>query len=267
MFKKRLMTALLLTPLVLLLICYANSAVVKATIILVGCLCGLEWTSLIPLHSRLLQCLFLIGLIGMTALMNLMFPFWLYFGLVIWTGLVLAVIGFPRSQKIWGYRSHVMFMGWMLLPLFMEGLIKLYQHPKGKGWMIYVLCLVWASDIGAYVVGKLCGRHRLIPAVSPGKTWEGSMGGVILALFVGLIGYRYYSEYPLSHWLLLAMLVTLAAIYGDLTISMLKRRVHLKDTGHLLPGHGGVLDRLDSLLFAVPCFYFGVLFLLSGFSS
>ncbi|MBA4697101.1 MAG: phosphatidate cytidylyltransferase [Legionella sp.] len=263
MFKKRLITTLLLTPLVLLLIFYANSLVIAAVILLLGLLCGLEWIALVPLKSIFCRMLFMLALLGMIGLIYILSPldWWMGIGLTIWAAIVLSVLFFPQSQKIWGYRGNVALMGLILLPVFMHSLLALYHQTQGKDLVVYLLCIVWMSDIGAYLVGKYYGQHRLIPAVSPGKTWEGGLGGFILAFAAALIGHIYFQQYKLVPWITLAMVVIITAMFGDLAISMLKRRVHLKDTGNLLPGHGGMLDRLDSLLFAGPCFYVGVRFL------
>ena len=123
---------------------------------------------------------------------------------------------------------------------------------------------MWAADIGAYLVGKRWGHNKLIPKVSPGKTIEGSAGGVILALFVAVIGYFVFRPDSIVLWFLTALLTTLISILGDLLISLLKRRSHLKDSGHILPGHGGMLDRLDSSIAALPLFYIALSFLEIG---
>jgi phosphatidate cytidylyltransferase len=119
------------------------------------------------------------------------------------------------------------------------------------------LLIVWAADVGAYVFGRLLGRTKLAPAVSPGKTWEGVTGGLLLAgvaagaaaAWVGL---------PTNRLVVLGVLTALVSVLGDLTQSMFKRNVGLKDSGRLLPGHGGVLDRIDSLTAAVPAFVGGL---------
>ena len=136
--------------------------------------------------------------------------------------------------------------------------------PDGHAWVLYLLTLVWAADIGAYFAGKYWGRHKLIPRVSPGKTVEGAVGGFVLSMLVTLAGFAYFHPQSIGIWFLIAALTTLISMLGDLFISMLKRRSQLKDTGHILPGHGGVLDRLDSLIAAAPMIYCGLRFLAPG---
>jgi phosphatidate cytidylyltransferase len=122
-----------------------------------------------------------------------------------------------------------------------------------SGYLILgIVLLIWAADIGAYFSGKTLGRTKLFERISPGKTWEGWLGGT---LFSGLVAYvlsLYLPALDLAHWLGVAAIVSVFGVLGDLCESMLKRSLGLKDSGRLLPGHGGILDRFDSLLMVVP---------------
>jgi phosphatidate cytidylyltransferase len=117
--------------------------------------------------------------------------------------------------------------------------------------------VVWAADIGAYFVGRLLGRHKLAPKVSPGKTWEGVAGGMAGSLAVGVAG-AYWFGIPAILLAPLAVVCGLVSVIGDLTVSVFKRNAKLKDSGWLLPGHGGVLDRIDSLTAAGPWLALGL---------
>lgn len=128
--------------------------------------------------------------------------------------------------------------------------------PDGRfsGWPVLgLVLLIWAADTGAYAAGRMWGRRKLFPRHSPGKTWEGWLGGAVLALATGW-GLARWAPAPLSltQWLGAAALVAVFGVWGDLAESMLKRSLGVKDSGSLLPGHGGVLDRFDSLLLATP---------------
>ena len=131
----------------------------------------------------------------------------------------------------------------------------------GEWLVIFVSACTWMSDTGALFVGKALGRHKLAPTISPGKTWEGALGGVVTALLTGL-GLGLWLHLPLVHALGLAALCAVAGQVGDLCESVLKRDLGIKDFGNVLPGHGGILDRIDSLLFAAPLAYYYVLFFL-----
>ena len=115
-----------------------------------------------------------------------------------------------------------------------------------------LLFLIWASDIGAYVAGKTFGKHKMAPQISPGKTWEGWAGGFVLTLVVGwAVGFM-LPDMPLAHRLVAAGVVAVFAPLGDLAESMLKRSVGVKDSGSIMPGHGGLLDRFDAFLLVLP---------------
>ena len=138
------------------------------------------------------------------------------------------------------------------------GLARLLLRPGlGAAYMFFLLLVVWAADIGAYFAGRSFGRLKLAPAVSPNKTWEGLIGGLAGGLIVAILGARYFGFAPLPFVTLGGALV-LASVVGDLTESMFKRAAGLKDSGSLLPGHGGVLDRIDSITAAVPFFVLGL---------
>ncbi len=153
-------------------------------------------------------------------------------------------------------------------------LVDIRQQPAGAIWVIYTLLAVWAGDIFAYFVGKAVGRHRMSPAVSPKKTWEGAVASILASVIVGtvwfqnataissallrvgLIGRRdgiFALEQP-HVWpvIVLSAVVNIAAQLGDLVESLIKRGAGVKDSGAILPGHGGMLDRIDAMLFALP---------------
>lgn len=112
--------------------------------------------------------------------------------------------------------------------------------------------MLWLNDTGAYVFGRLFGKNKLFPRISPKKTWEGLIGGVISAMVGGWILSVYYPQFSLLNWLILAILISVSASFGDLVESMLKRSLKIKDSSNLLPGHGGILDRFDGVLLASP---------------
>jgi phosphatidate cytidylyltransferase len=123
--------------------------------------------------------------------------------------------------------------------------------------VLILLAIVWSADIGAYAFGRLLGKHKLAPTVSPGKTWEGVGGGLVSASAVGALASPML-DVPALELALLAAVTAAGSIVGDLTVSLFKRNAGLKDSGHLLPGHGGVLDRIDSLTAAVAVFVLGL---------
>jgi phosphatidate cytidylyltransferase len=132
-----------------------------------------------------------------------------------------------------------------------------FQQPLSADLLSFFFMVLMGSDIGAYYVGRTFGKTKLAPKISPGKTWEGVAGGVVAALGMATLAhFWFFRELPLKFALPLAGLMTLLGILGDLTESALKRGAGKKDAASLLPGHGGILDRLDSLLFNAPLIYY-----------
>jgi phosphatidate cytidylyltransferase len=115
-----------------------------------------------------------------------------------------------------------------------------------------LLVLTWANDTGAYLVGSQIGKTKLFPSISPKKTWEGSIGGVVITIFIAILMSFFFEECTMVQWIVLAIIVVIFGSIGDLVESMLKRSYSIKDSGNLLPGHGGFLDRFDAFIFLIP---------------
>lgn len=216
-----------------------------------------EWTKLMP---KWRQPLFFVAMVLVLTLVSVFSPntwvVWWLLSLVIWALATAWVIEYPAKEKWYGRR--LVFMGLVILTAAITAMYGLWQ--MSPWWLMYVFLLVWCADSGAYFVGRKFGKKKLAPNVSPNKSVEGLIGGLatagIVAILVGnhleLVGWQ------LLFFLLLSAVTVLASVLGDLFESMLKRRAGIKDSGSILPGHGGVLDRIDSLLSATPIFAFGL---------
>ncbi len=154
--------------------------------------------------------------------------------------------------------------GIVYIPVFLSFLVLIRYQPDGTTWVFALLCIIFAGDIGAYYVGTYMGRRKLIPRVSPGKTVEGALGGVCANIAMGsLINWNLHRlpwgldmpGWPWGFAVLFFILLGLLGQFGDLFESQFKRAANIKDSGNILPGHGGLLDRIDALLFAAPVAY------------
>ncbi|MBW2563445.1 MAG: phosphatidate cytidylyltransferase [Deltaproteobacteria bacterium] len=147
--------------------------------------------------------------------------------------------------------------GIIYIPLLLSFLVLIRNQTDGMIWIFLILAVIFAGDTSAFYFGSYLGRHKLCPAVSPGKTIEGSIGGLAANLLVGsVVKFFFLPELPWAQSLFLFVAMGIAGQAGDLFESMLKRSSSVKDSGGLLPGHGGFLDRIDALLFAAPVAYF-----------
>lgn len=178
-----------------------------------------------------------------------------------WTLLFLVcLLGVRELSSAWRSmptfpRSTVMGLGAQVLLLLAFGALAAMSWTE-SGYEVWIplgwFALMWSNDTGAYLVGRTWGRHPLAPSISPGKTWEGWAGGAVTSLFIGAMLQHFLGAAGSGHWLILAVLVSVFGPLGDLLESLLKRRAGIKDSGQILPGHGGILDRFDSHIIAAP---------------
>ncbi len=265
MLKQRVITALALLPVALIGIFFLPNAwfaVFVGAVITVG---AWEWSDLSGFSAQWQRVAFAaLTSVLMFSLYNMQIML-LGAGLVWWLMALMLAISYPDSSSAWRPRLIKMVIGWLVLIPAWAGLVFLKsQGGDGDAWhehsgnllILYVFFLVWGADVGAYFSGKAFGRRKLAPHLSPGKTWEGVIGGLMLITVIAL-GVGWYRELGLFHMLgLLAVtwVVGFVSVLGDLLESMFKRERGIKDSSQLLPGHGGVLDRIDSLTAAIPVF-------------
>jgi phosphatidate cytidylyltransferase len=154
-------------------------------------------------------------------------------------------------------QGGILYLGWLT-----SYLVWLRNSPDGRGWVFLAILCTFASDSSAYLVGRKLGRHKMAPFISPKKSWEGAAAGLLGAMIASPI-ISWYFNLPLTIWqaIMVGLLVSLGGQLGDLVKSLFKRNMEVKDSGHILPGHGGFLDRMDSLIFAGLVVYFVMAFL------
>ncbi len=151
--------------------------------------------------------------------------------------------------------ASALYLGFML-----SHFVTLRERPNGMNWVLFAITMTWIGDTAAYFVGSNLGKHRLWPRISPKKTWEGLAGEVVSCLIAGPLLGGWLVGLTVWQGLVIGLLVAVLGTFGDFAVSLLKRMAHIKDSGALIPGHGGILDRLDSLMFTFPLItYFALL--------
>jgi phosphatidate cytidylyltransferase len=150
---------------------------------------------------------------------------------------------------------------YVAIPFSILNLIATHQEVAGNGWYsplptLGLFIILWASDTGAYLVGSQIGKYKMAAKISPNKTWEGAIGGGILAIVVAIVFAKYSNLFTVPQAIIASIITVVAGTLGDLSESMFKRSFNVKDSGKIMPGHGGLLDRFDSLLFSAPVYYF-----------
>ena len=279
MLKQRVITAVILIAILLVALLYFPLTWFAAFLAAVVLLGAWEWASLAgldtPWQRRLYTAAVGAGLVAVAYYLALpslgasgqgslgpeqtyAFRNLLLIGCTWWAVALLWVQSYPSSALLWGSRWARALMGLLVLIPAWVGVVYVRALEQGTWLGLLMILCVACADVGAYFSGRRWGRHKLAPSVSPGKTWEGFAGGLVLNLvLVGVVGWFW----GLSYGLLLAVIVptALVSVLGDLQESMLKRHRGVKDSGALLPGHGGVLDRVDSLTAAAPVFALALL--------
>lgn len=274
MLKSRLITAFILIPIVIAALFLLPPLGFAITMLVICMLAAWEWGQLAGFAGRS-QRIWLALICGLLlAFMLFTLPAYqhsvhlpqiggaLWASLAWWIAALVLVLFYPHSAAFWrGSRPLRLIFGLLTIVPFFWGMLALRQyhyesdHFAGAWWLLYVMLLVWGADSGAYMFGKLFGKHKLAPKVSPGKTWEGFAGGLLTsALISWLFSVFAPLQVSLSTLLICSIVAALASALGDLTESMFKREAGIKDSGNLIPGHGGILDRIDSLTAAVPVF-------------
>lgn len=269
MLKERVITAIILATIVLLALLFLPSTVfaVLALIIIVG-LGSWEWAALVGyrfMPQRLLAMLpTLVLALALLVLQPPLLPV-----LVVGVGLWVVIL-----SLLWRYRQHTRFYREHLWLLPILGMLVLaiawyalsHLNAQSVGYVLYIIGLVAVADIGAYFTGKRLGKVKLAPELSPGKTREGAYGALVLGsvwAIVGALVFQLSMGQSLA-FVLLSLVVVVMSIAGDLFESMVKREAGVKDSGQILPGHGGILDRIDGLLAALPIFTLGLWWIVVG---
>jgi len=227
---------------------------------------GWEWSRLVKITSLAAR----LGYLALVALTLAVAAYWLglpdtfederaqqllLVAVAVWAVIFLWIQGYPSSAILWSTQPVLGLLGLVLLGFTWVAIVTIMNHESGQWLLLLAIVIIALADVGGFFAGKYFGKHKLAPIVSPGKTWEGFFGGLVLqAVLVGSLVWFLSDEMSLLSLSLLVFPVGLYSVLGDLFESMIKRHSGVKDSGRLLPGHGGVLDRIDGVMAALPMF-------------
>jgi len=264
--KQRVITAVMLVAGFLLLLFNTDPLWFSAAIIAVVLVAGWEWSNLTAIKTALGKFFYLTALLlclaGSALWLNLFESLdmskgqtFALFASILWAIIFLWVQGYPSSAILWSTKPVLAILGLLLLTATWLAIVLIIHQPQGQWLLLMAVGVVALADIGGYVAGNLFGKHKLAPVISPGKTWEGFFGGLVAQLLlIAVLIFIMPITVSLPVLALLIMPVSLYSVLGDLFESMLKRQQGVKDSSQILPGHGGVLDRIDGLMAALPLF-------------
>ena len=275
MLKQRIITAIILALIFITATVFLSSFSYSLFVTIVVLAASWEWCAFIglakqvakvsylaTLGSMIIALYFFLGIVPESLVINsYRAGIILGLGILFWVLTFFMLKDYPSNSDRWNNKSKIALMGLMALIPTWVGIVQIkYLNPQGF-LLLGMVVMVAAADIGAYFVGKRIGKNRLAPSLSPNKTWEGVLGGFAACLLVGILLIWLLHSYliTLSNvqiliLVLLSLVVMLFDVIGDLLESMLKRNRDLKDSGKILPGHGGILDRVDGLLAVTPIF-------------
>jgi len=287
LLKQRIVTALILAPAVIAAIFYLPLNYFSGFLLAVMAIGAWEWGPLMGFASKGRRLVFVATTVLLISLLWYLIPlnslwtfnvdiiegrlyslqssvvYLLWLAVAWWVLSAILTLLYPKFSKFWSsHRSIRGVFGWLtLVPTWMAFMVLRSSEYStdpyhGAQLVMFLFLMVWSADVGAYFVGKSLGKHKLLPNVSPGKTIEGVVGGVITAcIFIGVAGYVIgWNSQQFTTVLLVTALITTVSVLGDLNESMFKRQAGIKDSGSILPGHGGILDRIDSLTATAPIY-------------
>ena len=266
MFKQRFATASVLALVFISALVFSPISVFISLIMLVVLVAGWEWADLAKIGSTSGKLFFVLALllsmlvtanyVGVYTAFDRLLSYQICLSAMgLWAVIFLWLQGYPSSAILWSPRPVMLALGIVLLSITWLAIASIISLDNGRFLVLLAMAIIIFADIGGYIVGKSLGRHKLAPTISPGKTWEGLLGGMALQVLL-VVGMVFFFEEV--NWLNLCLLVfpvAFASVIGDLFESMLKRHRGVKDSSNLLPGHGGFLDRLDGVMPALPLFF------------
>ena len=265
MLRQRIITAIILAPIVLACVFLLPHFEFSLFVGFVLAVAAWEWANFANL-TNLNRCFYvlMVAVVMFASYFAPVTPVLLLSSLW-WAIAFVLVVNYPKLDELWCSSAVIMIIGVVTLVPGFVALLELKRHAESNYLICLLFFLIWAADIGAYFSGRALGRRKLAPRVSPGKSWAGFYGGALTSFVIAMLMSLYLGRPQLITsdgviFLAACMFIAAVSVLGDLTVSMFKRHRDIKDSSNLLPGHGGFLDRIDSLLSASPVFalYLGI---------
>jgi len=257
---QRLLTAVCLIPIVVWFVMFSHEDAFTFILSIIIFIAAYEWSILSGFKERLQQYVFAVIVLFASHALNALDTSLLHLlmsaSLIFWLCVVLLIIIKPQfllevEVGCWS----MLVLGSLIVELTFVSLSQIrlsFEH--GPNLLMYLLLLIWIADSGAYFAGRALGKHKLSPVISPGKSLEGVAGGLLACLVFSFFGAQYFAVESMAVFIVMSVFIAFVSVYGDLFESLMKRRANVKDSGSILPGHGGILDRIDSLIAAGPVF-------------
>jgi phosphatidate cytidylyltransferase len=263
MLKQRMLTAAILIPLVLAAIYFLPQSYFFLIGSIIVALAAWEWCTLANFNDLKIKIVYVIITVLLCALIwCLPFELFTLCGALLWVAFIIALCRYPKGSDFWRHSAWLRaFCGVSALITFLASLMVL--KIATPVYIFILLAIVWIMDSAAYFAGRLWGKKPMAPKISPKKTMEGLVSALLVVIILSLPLVLWVNPYKHASWawFFLILITAAVSVLGDLVESMAKRLYDVKDSGHLLPGHGGILDRIDSLLAATVCFALGQMLL------
>ena len=260
MLKSRIATALVIAPLTLAAVFFLPPQAFALIMALIVLMAAWEWTAMMRLVSRSQRTVYMLSVLFAIVFAQKVLPYYeqIIFAVAAlwWLAATALVMLYPRACALWCGRVSKGIVGFLVLVPTWAAMVYIRELDQGPWLIVYMFLMVWGADTGAYFAGKRFGKRKLMPHVSPAKSWAGIGGATLAVLLVSMITQQYlhFSQNLSFGIYILALVLLFVSVVGDLTESMFKRQCGIKDSGSILPGHGGIMDRIDSLTAAAPVF-------------
>lgn len=264
MLLHRILTAIALAVPVVWIILFPPIQILMYLLLVIALVSGYEWASLAGVKSKLVRAIFAIVIAAVSWLfVEYFYQYTMWYvalSVIWWSGIHIYLRKATPVHKGSIFSPGKLAVALLVIPAAVIAMYKVHDVSQGGEWLLYGLMLVWVADIGAYFSGKKFGKIKLAPDISPGKTKEGLWGAILATSVYSLAAGLYFGLdlQRIVFLLLLSLVLTVISVTGDLYESFLKRESGFKDSGNILPGHGGILDRIDGVLAAMPVFLVGL---------